>query len=31
MCENSVEEDIHQTLLERKDFTDELFIEKGRK
>ena len=31
MCENSVEEDIHQTLLERKDFTDELFVEKGRK
>jgi SNF2 family DNA or RNA helicase len=31
MCENSVEEMIHQTLLERKDFTDELFIEKGRK
>ena len=31
MCERSVEEDIHQTLLERKDFTDELFIEKGRK
>jgi len=31
MCEKSVEEDIHQTLLERKDFTDELFIEKGRK
>ena len=31
MCDNSVEEDIHQTLLERKDFTDELFIEKGRK
>ena len=28
MCEKSVEEDIHQTLLERKDYTDELFIEK---
>lgn len=27
-CENSVEEHIHQTLLERKDFTDELFIER---
>lgn len=24
-CENSIEEDIYQTLLERKDFTDELF------
>jgi SNF2 family DNA or RNA helicase len=31
MCERSVEEDIHETLLERKDFTDELFIKKGRK
>ena len=31
MCENSVEEDIYETLLERKDYTDELFIEKGRK
>jgi len=27
MCENSVEENIYQTLLERKDFTDDLFIE----
>lgn len=26
-CENSVEELIYQTLLERKDFTDELFVE----
>lgn len=31
MCEKSVEEDIYETLLERKDYTDELFIEKGRK
>lgn len=30
-CEGSVEEMIYGTLLERKDFTDELFIEKGRK
>lgn len=30
-CEGSVEEMIHETLLERKNFTDELFIEKGRK
>ena len=30
-CEDSVEEMIHETLLERKDFTDELFIEKERK
>lgn len=28
MCEKSVENTIYQTLLERKDFTDELFIEK---
>lgn len=27
-CTNSVEEDIYQTLLERKDFTDDLFIQK---
>lgn len=27
MCEQSVEELIHQTLKERKDFTDELFVE----
>ena len=27
MCANSVEEHIYQTLLERKDYTDELFIE----
>ena len=27
MCAGSVEEQIHQTLLERKDYTDELFIE----
>ena len=26
-CENSVEELIYQTLLERKDFTDDLFVE----
>lgn len=31
MCENSVEEWIHQTLQDRKDFTDELFIEIGEK
>jgi SNF2 family DNA or RNA helicase len=33
-CEGSVEEMIHQTLQERKDFTDDLFTEiyqKGRK
>jgi SNF2 family DNA or RNA helicase len=29
MCTGSVEEQIHQTLLERKDYTDELFIEGG--
>lgn len=29
MCTGSVEEQIYQTLLERKDFTDELFIEGG--
>lgn len=28
-CDGSVEEHIHQTLLERRDFTDELFIERG--
>lgn len=27
MCDRSVEEDIYQTLLERKDFTDDLFIQ----
>ena len=27
MCENSVEERIYETLKERKDFTDELFVE----
>jgi SNF2 family DNA or RNA helicase len=31
MCTGSVEEDIYQTLLQRKDFTDELFIERGKK
>ncbi len=31
MCAGSVEEQIYQTLLERKDFTDELFIEGGMK
>ena len=30
MCGKSVEEDIYQTLLERKDFTDELFVERGK-
>ena len=29
MCTGSVEEQIYQTLLERKDWTDELFIEGG--
>ena len=29
MCTGSVEEQIYQTLLERKDYTDELFIEGG--
>lgn len=29
MCAGSVEEQIYQTLLERRDFTDELFIERG--
>lgn len=29
MCTDSVEEQIYQTLLERKDYTDELFIEGG--
>lgn len=28
MCERSVEEDIYQTLLERKDYTDDLFAQK---
>ena len=28
MCQGSVEESIHQTLLERKDYTDELFVDK---
>lgn len=28
MCDKSVEEDIYQTLLERKDYTDDLFIQK---
>ena len=29
ICAGSVEEQIYQTLLERRDFTDELFIERG--
>ena len=29
MCKGSVEEEIYQTLLMRKDYTDELFIERG--
>ncbi len=29
-CANSVDEWIHETLLERKDYTDELFIERGK-
>lgn len=29
VCKGSVEEQIYQTLLERRDYTDELFIERG--
>lgn len=29
MCKNSVEEWIHEALLQKKDYTDELFIERG--
>lgn len=31
MCEGSVEEDIYETLQERRDYTDDLFLQKGRK
>lgn len=31
MCERSVEEDIYQTLQERRDYTDDLFVEKYQK
>jgi SNF2 family DNA or RNA helicase len=31
MCEGSVEEDIYETLQERRDYTDDLFLQKVRK
>ena len=31
MCDGSLEEDIYQTLLERRDYTDELFNGRGKK